>query len=148
MISRSAPHPSDDDLFFRVIEAGLGVLWSWFKYLGRRAHRHPPLGGLYLLVVAPALGLLLQALRENLAVATAPPFTNPPPVFPFDHAVPEFIPWLLSLVIGLVIGFDRWIAWRYDRPRTGASADQTLPQTEPDVCVLGRAYTRRWEAAR
>ncbi len=140
-----APPPADEDWFFRLLGGLFRGAVALLRYLLRRTLRHPLVGLLYLSIALPAALLLIQHGRFLLAIATAPPFTDPDPVFPLSTPLPDPVPALLLGLIALVIGFDRWCAWRA-QPRPQRTAPPAVPP--PDVCVLGRAYIRVWDAER
>lgn len=143
MTRRTPPTPPpDDDLIFRLLGGGLRLVGAGLRYLVGRAVRTPLVGLLYLAVALPAALLLVQHGRLAFAVATAMPYTRPTPVFPLSVPLPDPVPLLLAGLVGLVVGFDRWVAWR-TRARP-SSAPASAPPA-PEVCVLGRAYRRAWD---
>ncbi len=146
MTTRPKPptQPAEDDLFFRLLDGVIHLIGWTLRYWARRTRRQPIVGLLYLVVVLPAVGLLIQHLRMALAVATAPPFTRPTPVWPLTTPLHDPAPLLLGGLIALVIASDRWLAWRAQARQRPAPP----PAPSPDVCVLGRAYTRTWQPER
>src|SRR5215204_5048435 len=106
MARRTPPiPPPDDDLVFRLLGGTLRLVGAGLRYLVRRAVHAPLIGLLYLGVALPAALLLLQHGRLAAAVATAPPFTQPAPVFPLSAPLPDPVPLLLAGLVGLVVGF-------------------------------------------
>ncbi len=153
-VSTTTPQPVmlDQDAFVRVIEVVLRLAFRLLKYLGRRFLQDPLVGLAYLIVAVPSLFLMVQDLRQVLAVASAPRFSMPARIWPLDAPLPLPAIGLLAIAICLVVAFDRWRARRitriaghvegsvaeYDNARDGTGS------VDIGEWVLGSSYERAW----
>lgn len=129
------------DLFTQALDGILHLLFKLVRYLGRRLIQCPIVGLAYLLIALPALLLIVQNVRQVLAVAGTPRFSTVPRMWPLQEPLPPITVVMLFLIISLVVTFDRWMAYRARQSKQEASKPEPL---RIEDWVLGRAYQRVW----
>jgi hypothetical protein len=132
------------DLFTRALDGILHLLFRLVRYLGRRLVQSPIVGLAYILIALPACFLIVQDVRQMLAVAgTAgtPRFDAVPRMWPLSEPLPAAALVCLFAAISLVVVFDRWTEYR------GRTRGREAAKPEPiriEDWVLGRACRRVW----
>src|SRR4051812_31821526 len=82
------------DLFTRALDGILHLLFRLVRYLGRRLVQSPVVGLAYILIALPACFLLVQDIRQMLAIAGTgglagtPLFSTVPQMWPLSQPLP------------------------------------------------------------
>ncbi len=156
-VSTSTPQPAtpatlEQDAFVRVVEVMVNLTFRLLKYLGRRFAQDPFVGLAYLIVALPSAFLIVQDLRQVLAIASAPRFSMPAHIWPLSVPLPLPTIGLLALAICSVVVFDHWRSQRATRIAghvEGSVAEHNnayvgIDSVKIDEWVLGSSYTRNW----
>src|SRR3954469_17474054 len=99
------------DLFTWALDGAVQLMFKLVRYLGRRLVQNPIVGLAYIVIALPACFLIVQDLRQALAVAgTAgtPRFDSVPSMWPLSELLPSAALGGLIAAISSVVMFARW----------------------------------------